>query len=87
MLKSNGVHMKFSTVLMMIKILKTLSESILPIFFWVLMIFGMDVPYIAILTIIAAVIHEIGHIEAIRHLRLDRGFLRHTARRLLQGIL
>ena len=68
MLKSNGVHMKFSTVLMMIKILKTLSESILPIFFWVLMIFGMDVPYIAILTIIAAVIHEIGHIEAIRHL-------------------
>ena len=48
-----------------IKFIKTLSESILPLIFWVFLIFGFDVPYIAILTIIAALIHEIGHISAI----------------------
>ena len=48
--------------------IKALSESILPLVFWVFLIFGFDVPYIAILTIISAIIHEIGHISAIAFL-------------------
>jgi Zn-dependent protease len=47
---------------------RTLSESILPLIFWIFLIFGFDVPYIAILTIITAIIHEIGHIAAISYL-------------------
>ena len=49
--------------------LKTLAESILPLFFWIFLIFGFDIPYIAILTIISALIHEMGHITAILCLR------------------
>ena len=45
--------------------IKALSESILPLIFWVFLVFGFDAPYIAILTIISALIHEIGHILAI----------------------
>ena len=33
--------------------------------FWVLLIFGFDVPYVAVLTIICAVIHELGHVFSI----------------------
>ena len=47
---------------------QSLSESILPLIFWVFLIFGFDVPYIAILTIISAMIHEFGHIAAIAYL-------------------
>lgn len=45
--------------------LKILAEEILPLFFWVFLILGFDIPYIAILTIAAAAIHECGHIAAI----------------------
>ena len=45
--------------------LKLLCDSILPIIFWISLIFGFDVPYAAILTIISAIIHEGGHILAI----------------------
>ena len=48
-----------------IELLELLSSSVLPIIFWVSLIFGFDAPYIAILTIIAAILHEIGHIVAI----------------------
>lgn len=51
--------------IIVLKLMKILSESILPIFFWLFLIFGFDVPYIAILTVIAAIIHESGHIAAI----------------------
>ncbi len=37
-------------------------ERALPIFFWVLVMFGFDSPIGAILTISAAVLHELGHI-------------------------
>ncbi len=37
----------------------------LPIVFWILLIFGFDEPHVAILTIITALIHEIGHLIAI----------------------
>lgn len=40
-------------------------ERLLPILFWALLIFGFDIPYVAILTIICAVIHEGGHIIAL----------------------
>ena len=41
-----------------------LLEKILPLAFWILLIFGFDSAYMAILTIIAALIHEGGHLIA-----------------------
>ena len=38
--------------------------KILPAVFWVLLIFGFDLPHIAIITLISAIIHESGHIIA-----------------------
>ena len=46
---------------------ESLTESILPLIFWVFLIFGFDVPYIAILTIISALLHEMGHVLAISY--------------------
>lgn len=43
------------------KFLLLLERSLL-IIFWVLLIFGFDSPYTAILTIISAMIHESGHV-------------------------
>lgn len=45
--------------------LECITSSVLPVIFWVLLIFGFDAPYIAILTIITAAVHELGHITAI----------------------
>lgn len=42
--------------------LSELLFKILPIFFWGFLIFGFDEPYIAVITIISALIHECGHI-------------------------
>lgn len=41
-----------------------IAEGILPFLFWVLIIFGFDKPYIAVLTILSALIHELGHVLA-----------------------
>ena len=49
-----------------IEIVELLSGSILPIIFWISLIFGFDAPYIAILTIISALLHEAGHCMVIR---------------------
>lgn len=38
-----------------------LIEKILPLIFWVVLIFGFDSEYVAVLTIVAAIIHEGGH--------------------------
>lgn len=57
--------MKNLTRYRIIEIMELLSGSILPIIFWISLIFGFDSPYIAILTIISAVLHEIGHSVAI----------------------
>ena len=49
--------------------LRTLSkvvDRILPFIFFILLIFGFDEPYVAVLTLIAAAIHELGHIVAIK---------------------
>ena len=57
--------MKNTTRYRVIELLELLSGSVLPIIFWVSLIFGFDAPYIAMLTIIAALLHELGHIVAI----------------------
>ena len=49
-----------------------LTERVLAILFWGLLIFGFDMPYIAVLTIISAVIHEGGHIIALLMLKKGR---------------
>ncbi len=43
------------------KILGFLDKA-LPVIFWILLMFGFDMPYAAIMTVIAAVIHESGHL-------------------------
>lgn len=40
-------------------------EGVLPAFFWAFLIFGFEEPYMALLSIIAAIIHEGGHILSI----------------------
>lgn len=37
---------------------------ILPALFWILLIFGFDIPYIAVMTLITATIHELSHVAA-----------------------
>jgi Zn-dependent protease len=39
-------------------------ENFLAVLFWTLMIFGFEIRYIAVLTILAAILHEGGHIMA-----------------------
>lgn len=63
-------------------LLKTVSllQSILTVAFWGLLIFGFDRTYIAFLTLISAIIHEIGHllvlrILGIRAFRYPRGVI------------
>ncbi|MBQ7363567.1 MAG: hypothetical protein IJW48_03840 [Clostridia bacterium] len=46
------------------KALTYLTNYFLPILFWLSVLFGFDTPVIAILTVITAVIHELGHICA-----------------------
>ncbi len=58
--------MKKSKIHLTIAMLEWLSVKILPIVFWISLIFGFDAPYMAILTIISAFIHELGHLSAIR---------------------
>ncbi len=48
-----------------LRILKFLAEDILPPIFWVLLIFGFDTPDVAVLTILAALLHELGHMAVI----------------------
>ena len=55
----------------LLKILDELSGSFLPLLFWASVMFGFDAPYIALLTIISAIIHEAGHIGAMLYLSRD----------------
>ena len=45
--------------------LDVVSGTLLPFLFWFFLIFGFDLPYVAILTVIAAAVHEGGHLLAI----------------------
>ena len=58
--------MKKVTRYRLIEFFELIANSVLPIIFWVSVIFGFDAPYVAILTIIAALVHEAGHLAAIR---------------------
>ena len=57
--------MKKHTTRRILKTLRLLADSVLPILFWLSLIFGFDAPYIAVLTVICAIAHELGHIAAI----------------------
>ena len=57
--------MKKHTKRRILKTLRLLADSVLPILFWLSLIFGFDAPYIAVLTVICAIAHELGHIAAI----------------------
>ena len=57
--------MKKSTRYRTIEVLELLSGSVLPILFWLFLIFGFDAPYVAVLTVISAISHELGHCIAI----------------------
>jgi len=48
-------------------------DKILPLVFWVLLMFGFDSAYIAVLTIIAALIHEGGHLIAMLPFSKSKG--------------
>ncbi len=58
--------MKNSTRYKAIRIMKYICGGVLPIVFWASLIFGFDSPYIATLTIISALIHEAGHLTALK---------------------
>lgn len=47
------------------KLLYLLSETLTAIF-WTLLMFGFDTPKVAALTLVAAIIHELGHIIALK---------------------
>ena len=46
------------------RLLKYLSGSLLPLLFWVFALFGFDRKYIAVLTLLCAMVHELGHLGA-----------------------
>ena len=54
------------------RLLNYMTYSLLPSVFWILIIFGFDETYAAVLTIISALLHELGHIAAIRHFTSGR---------------
>lgn len=58
-----------------LRVLKFLAEGILPLLFWVLIIFGFDKPDVAVLTILTALLHELGHIAAALLIKQDTGRL------------
>ena len=68
--------MKKITRYRIIEILQLFAGSVLPIIFWLSVIFGFDAPYFAILTIISALIHELGHGWAIAVLSDTGGGIR-----------
>ena len=57
--------MKNFTRYRIIEFLELLAGSVLPILFWTSLIFGFDAPYVAILTVTSALVHELSHIVTI----------------------
>ena len=49
-----------------IPFLNLLSGSVLPLLFWVFLMFGFDTPYVVILSFICAAVHELSHLGAAR---------------------
>ncbi len=57
--------MRYTDKRRIISLLEWLCGKALPIIFWVSIIFGFDVPYMGVLTILTAILHEMGHIFAL----------------------
>ena len=55
------------------KIVSKIYKEILPLLFWVLLLFGFDKAYIAVLTLLVALVHEVGHYIAFLALKCDTG--------------
>lgn len=51
--------------LKLIRIIRYISDGILPLLFWIFVIFAFDAPDVAVLTILSALIHELGHLIVI----------------------
>ena len=68
--------MKNSTRYRITEILELFANSILPMVFWISVMFGFDTPYFAVLTVISAIIHETGHFAAISIFSKDGGKIR-----------
>lgn len=54
--------MQFRQKILHFKALSYLCNSLLPLLFWVLLLFGFDCKYIAVLTLLSAALHELGHL-------------------------
>lgn len=54
-------------------IVSKIYKEILPLLFWVLLLFGFDKAYIAVLTLLVALVHEVGHYIAFLALKCDTG--------------
>ena len=52
-----------------VKFLRYMSNCFLPCIFWTMIIFSFDTVYVAVLTILTAGIHELGHIAALLFLK------------------
>ena len=66
--EKGGYTVKNSTRYRIIEVTELLAGSVLPIIFWVSLVFGFDAPYVAVLTLVSAIAHELGHSVAIRAL-------------------
>ena len=53
-----------------------LLEKSLPLVFWLLIAFAFDLPYVAILTLLAAAIHEIGHLTGALLIKNNTAFFK-----------
>ena len=58
-----------------------IMNQILPILFWITLILGFEEPKVAVLTIIAAIIHEGGHMGFLK----SKGIKRHNLRGVVSG--
>ena len=48
--------------------------KVMPISFWLVLLFAFDKPYIAVLTLISAAIHELGHVLALKRCKRRYSF-------------
>ena len=62
-----------------LRIIRYFADEILPLLFWVSVIFGFDTPEVAVLTILSALLHELGHIAVVILLGIDFGISGHIS--------
>lgn len=62
-----------------LRLIRYLSDEILPLLFWVTIMFGFDTPAVAVLTILSALLHELGHLSVVILRKIDFGFRAHMS--------